>query len=324
MDADSAWHQIEQVLSGTRHDQKNDILYRLHQWLESSDEEQPLSETPFDEASSQLDDIAAFIRNKLPFEAQLPSEKIVTPTSGDNADCNPETTIHIDAFLYPDAEVDKLCDNGILSTYYCADCGSRKTRPLTIISHSASKDRTQFIYQKLLPPDLLNGATVVDVGSRLGVLCYGAYLMSTAERIVGVELNADLCALQESVVQEFAMTDRIQIVNADILNLPEVLAEAKAVIINNSFEFFSDNVKQREIWAFIARNCKPGCALVTVPSLEEAFASLEVPTSLIDVARWVRKIPVNHDLSNPDIYGGEDSFAEAKGVHLYEVVHPMV
>lgn len=52
---------------------------------------------------------------------------------------------------------------------------------------------------------------MVDVGSRLGVLCYGAYLMSGASRIIGVELNSDLCTLQESVIQRFSMNDRIQV-----------------------------------------------------------------------------------------------------------------
>lgn len=63
----------------------------------------------------------------------------------------------------------------------------------------------------MLPRDCVEGATIVDVGSRLGVLCYGAYLMTNAARIIGVELNADFCALQESVIDKFAMGDRIKV-----------------------------------------------------------------------------------------------------------------
>ncbi|XP_022708662.1 uncharacterized protein LOC111271892 isoform X1 [Varroa jacobsoni] len=318
MDAATAWEKIEQVLSNTRPNQRTDILFGLRNWLESCGEERP--DTAVNQkVASQLDIIADFIRKKLPLEAILPSERIVAPTSGENADCNPRTTMHVDAFLYPDEEINKLCEDGILSMSYCSDCGSRNIRPLTIISHSASKSRTQFIFQKVLPPDLVNGGTVVDVGSRLGVLCYGAYLMSGASRIIGVELNSDLCTLQESVIQRFSMNDRIQIVNADIVSLPDVLAGANAVFINNSFEFFSDHSKQREIWAFIARSCKPGCILVTVPSLEDAFKSLQISPTLVDLTKWVRKMPIALSFMDES----DDEFAEMKEVHRYEVLNPM-
>ncbi|XP_022708665.1 uncharacterized protein LOC111271892 isoform X2 [Varroa jacobsoni] len=256
MDAATAWEKIEQVLSNTRPNQRTDILFGLRNWLESCGEERP--DTAVNQkVASQLDIIADFIRKKLPLEAILPSERIVAPTSGENADCNPRTTMHVDAFLYPDEEINKLCEDGILSMSYCSDCGSRNIRPLTIISHSASKSRTQFIFQK--------------------------------------------------------------IVNADIVSLPDVLAGANAVFINNSFEFFSDHSKQREIWAFIARSCKPGCILVTVPSLEDAFKSLQISPTLVDLTKWVRKMPIALSFMDES----DDEFAEMKEVHRYEVLNPM-
>lgn len=50
-----------------------------------------------------------------------------------NGDCDLETTIHVDAFLYPDEEIDRLCDSGDLSTHFCVDCGSRQIQPLSIV-----------------------------------------------------------------------------------------------------------------------------------------------------------------------------------------------
>ncbi len=48
-----------------------------------------------------------------------------------NSDCDPKTTIHVDAFLYDDDLVDNLCDEGKLPRNYCTECGSRNTKPLS-------------------------------------------------------------------------------------------------------------------------------------------------------------------------------------------------
>merc|ERR1712013_306463 len=87
------------------------------------------------------------------------------------------------------------------------DCGSRNTKDLTYITHSCSKERLQYIFEELLPD--LKGKTVVDVGSRLGAVLYGAYYFSEASKIVGIEINKDFCKLQEDTVAKFKLKHRV-------------------------------------------------------------------------------------------------------------------
>lgn len=39
-------------------------------------------------------------------------------------------TVHVDAFLYDEDQVDSLCEDGTMSRSYCLACGSFKTAPL--------------------------------------------------------------------------------------------------------------------------------------------------------------------------------------------------
>ena len=48
-----------------------------------------------------------------------------------NADMNQETTVHVDAFLFDQEDIDRLCDEGKLSRNYCCSCGSHSTAPLS-------------------------------------------------------------------------------------------------------------------------------------------------------------------------------------------------
>lgn len=68
------------------------------------------------------------IKKIVPFEAEMPSETIVPPTVGDQADCTEVNTCHVDGFLYDDDDVDKLVKKGKLKRQYCADCNSRNTK----------------------------------------------------------------------------------------------------------------------------------------------------------------------------------------------------
>lgn len=105
------------------------------------------------EADELLENIATDLRQLLPMEAQLPSETIIFPKTGQvrnnvnkslaifpiiemfpfiqNADCHPATTLNVDGFLYDDRLVDALCDEGKLPKNYCTSCGSRNTKPLS-------------------------------------------------------------------------------------------------------------------------------------------------------------------------------------------------
>lgn len=80
-----------------------------------------------------------------------------------------------------------------------------------------------FIFGKVLPRELLKGATIVDVGSRLGVLCYAAFWLTEAARIIGVELNQELCEIQKSVIDKFTFGSRVEVGAYDICVLQSTL-----------------------------------------------------------------------------------------------------
>lgn len=255
--------------------------------------------------------IANDIRSELPPDALLPSETIVTSTVGPNSDCNPAHTVHVDAFLYDDEMVDKMCDEGQLPRSYCLQCGSKKTKPLTYISHSASRERINVIFNSLLPP--IDGKVILDIGSRLGCILYGAFVYSRASKIVGVEMNSDFCKLQREVIRKYNFQDRIEVVEDNIMNRPDIVQAADVIVMNNVFEFFMDVERQVMAWSFLRQTIPKGVLLVTVPPLEETFASL--PTN-INLAEWVQELPPFND----DVPSISTIESELSAVKKYQVL----
>ena len=155
---------------------------------------------------------------------------------GDDAGLSAENCVHVDSFLYDEDDEEQLVKEGLLARSYCLDCGSRKIEDLTYITHSCSKERLQFIFGDLLPS--LEGKTVVDVGSRLGAVLYGAYYYSDASKIVGIEINKDFCKLQEDAVAKFGLGSRVKIVLGNMCAQTELLASADVLVLNNVFSWF--------------------------------------------------------------------------------------
>lgn len=81
---------------------------------------------------------------------------------------------------------------------------------LGYITHSCSKSRLEFIFTRLLPP-LDPSKRILDVGSRLGSVLFGAYLYTPANQIYGIEINKDFCDLQQATVEKYQMQQRIQV-----------------------------------------------------------------------------------------------------------------
>jgi hypothetical protein len=269
------------------------------------------SPKPSEKPEHILDAIAQDLRSSLPTEAVLPSEIIRPPVSGKNADCGQQHTVHIDAFLYDDEMVDTLCEEGKLSHSYCLQCGSVNTRPLTFISHSLSREKLLFVFKSVLPP--LRNKTVLDIGSRLGAVLYGAFVYTKASKIIGVEMNADLCNIQNKLIKKYNFQDRIEVVEANIADRPDVVVSADVIIMNNVFEFFLEPEKQISVWRFLRQTIKPGTLLVTVPPLEETFSHLQ--TGII-LSEWVQELP----LFNPDAAGVSLSSKEMLELKYYKVL----
>lgn len=269
-------------------------------------------------AEKRLKNITKDIKRIIPLQGVLETEKIRHPEEGKGLACEPSTTVHVDSFLYSDEDIDKLCDEGKMSRNYCKQCGSHNTAPLTFISHSSSLVQLKFIFQAALSSIATNLADklLVDVGSRLGAVLYGAYHFSPIKKIVGVEINSELCDLQQKITEKYRMHDRVEIRCADICSEPTLLEQADIVVLNNVFEFFLSTDQQIRTWKFIREHViKPGCILVTVPSLEEATEFNNKPC--IDVNSWVKPCIVNYDV--PEISLLEEDLDELQNIFFYQV-----
>jgi len=283
----------------------------IEDYFASLDGNENIDRICYIKAANTLSEIADDLRSQVPLEAQLKSERIIFPKSGQNADCDPKTTVHVDAFLYDDRLVDELCDEGKLPKSYCLTCGSRNTKSLTFISHSASQENLAFIFKRMLPN--LKGKHVLDVGSRIGAVLYAAALFSHAEQITGVELNKDWASISEATVKKYNLQSRVKVLAGDIRCYPHVVTSADVVILNNVFEFFAPPKIQHQLWLNLRKLIKPGTLLLTCPSLDVSLSQLDTG---IDLAQWVQPVKSNNDAVDDD----DSSIEDFDLIHLYRVL----
>ncbi|XP_016844040.1 uncharacterized protein LOC100120613 [Nasonia vitripennis] len=268
-----------------------------------------------DDPVTALNTISEDIKKRVPLNGILPSENVQAPTYGENADCLADLTVHVDDFLYTEEDIDELVEDGKMQRNYCKDCGSKNTEPLIFISHSMSKEAIYHIFNNRLP--VLVDKVVLDIGSRLGAVLYGAYLLTDAERIIGVEMNEELCNLQKEIVSKYKMDDRIEILHKKIEDAEDVLKIADVIICNNAFEFYVSEEKHIEIWKFLKKHIKKGAILITRPELETTFKNLDTG---IDLKEWVR--PYHYLTSEDD--NDEDETPEKilmPGCNVLDTVH---
>ncbi|XP_072221918.1 uncharacterized protein [Leuresthes tenuis] len=291
--------QLQELLSKVRPSE----LPKLLDWIRNSDE---LDDLLVDNKKVILQNIADDLRARLPLDAMLPSETAAHHKMQQQT----RPTVHVDSFLYSDEQVDTLCAEGAMSRTYCLSCGSIRTAPLDFISHSFSAPELQFLFQNVLPD--LSGRTLVDVGSRLGAVLYGGYVYSSAARLLGLELNEEFVRLQNDMLQKYGLTDRVQVLHADMCTQSVLLQSADVLIMNNVFEYFMEPKEQVRAWKFIMQTFRRrGSLLVTVPSLQDSLNALQMPLQ----PGWVEELPVDYD-----IYLGRDVDPEAlRQIHLYRV-----
>ncbi|XP_050923936.1 uncharacterized protein zgc:109986 [Lates calcarifer] len=300
MNFSEAKSELKQLLSRVSPSE----LPKLLDWLRNSDE---LDELLLDNRKVMLRSIADDLRASLPPDAMLPCETAAQLRMQQRS----QPTVHVDSFLYDDEQVDSLCEEGAMSRTYCLTCGSHRSAPLDFISHSFSVSELQFLFLNVLPD--LSGWTLVDVGSRLGAVLYGGYVYSSASQLIGLELSEDFVRLQNNMLHKYRLSDRVQVLHADVCTQDALLQNTDVLVMNNVFEFFMEPREQVRAWRFIMQNFrKRGSLLVTVPSLQESLNTLQEALQ----PGWVEELPVDYD-----VYLGRDTDPDAlRQIHLYRVL----
>ena len=297
MALEQAKSKFSELLLGIPTEAREDFV----NWLKNSEE---IDDFVCDPHIQILESIAETMRTLLPLSGILSTEKVM------NSD-NPHEE-HIDAFLFSDDVLDELCDEGKMSRHYCTSCGSKTTQKLELISHSFSSWELKWLFTKLLPD--LTDKVILDVGSRLGCVLYAASEYTEAARIVGVEMSQEMCALQQSIVEQYKYSDRVEIVCSDIRAAENHLKSADVIILNNVFEHFMSNEDQMKCWDLIFGCVKrKGVTIVTVPSLEDSLEKLT--GGLPD--NWVQeqKFTIDEELV-PD----ECDMDALEEIHIYTVM----
>ncbi|KPJ06535.1 hypothetical protein RR48_14274 [Papilio machaon] len=228
-----------------------------------------------DSKEEELIKIGKKLRKLVPFEGEMPSENIVPPIVGDQADCTKANTCHIDEFLYDEKDVEDLIKSGKLKKHYCIDCNSRNVKELIYTSHSMSRQTLLFIFNVLLPTDL-EGKRLLDVGSRLGAVLYGAYHFSNASSIIGIEMNKECCEVQEKIISQFSMDrNRIKVIHSDVMEKHDIV-QLSDIIVINVLDFFVDIEKHKEMWYFFKKHIKKGTFIITNRSMADTLGYLDI------------------------------------------------
>eukprot|EP01119_Soliformovum_irregulare_P011567 TRINITY_DN2910_c2_g1_i1.p1 TRINITY_DN2910_c2_g1~~TRINITY_DN2910_c2_g1_i1.p1 ORF type:complete len:313 (-),score=100.68 TRINITY_DN2910_c2_g1_i1:15-953(-) len=312
MDLKQAKKQFNDILASIDPAQEHNFMEFVHSHFHEHDEEEETEEMKAKDELLNL--IVHELRQAVPVTAEAPNEKIIFPDNEDFKGYSKTNTVHVDGFLYGGEEdLDDLCDQGKLSRNYCTDCGSSRTEPYNFISHSATIPQLRFIFSHLVLGDL-KGKTVVDVGSRLGSVLYMGHLFSNASKLIGIEMNDFFITLQiQMVTKKFKMADRIRIIRDDVKNQKEILQSADVVIMNNVFDFFVPESDMESLWKFVSTALKPGCRLVTLPSLERSLENAKVKN--INLKKWVKEIPLQYPESE-----NSEADEDCREVHLYQVL----
>ncbi|KAK7913145.1 hypothetical protein WMY93_013356 [Mugilogobius chulae] len=162
-----------------------------------------------DNRSVILENISEELRSLLPQDAMFPSESFCRR----QMEACARRTVHVDGFLFDENLLDSMCEDGTFSRNFCLQCGSSRTRELVrtgsrpeFLSHSFSVPELRFLFLNVLPD--LSGLVLVDVGSRLGAVLYAGHIFSSAQSLIGVELNQDFVKLQNQIVHKYGFEDR--------------------------------------------------------------------------------------------------------------------
>lgn len=127
-------------------------------------------------------------------------------------------------------------------------------------------------------------------------------------------MNEEFCNLQSDVIRKFKMNDRICVMHRRIEQVPDVVKQGDVIVINNAFEFYLPESVQTDIWKYLRATVRSGTLLVTRPSVETVFETLNMD---ISIENWLKPF-TNSDLDNCAFLSKhKDKFSE---IFCYEVL----
>ncbi|XP_034938879.1 uncharacterized protein [Chelonus insularis] len=300
---DDAKEQLDNLMKSLSKSVRQKLCsYTIRKWMSTlEDETGSLNNHSFNQNDNDSDDdilddpmnilnsIIAEIRPKVPISGIFPSETLLLPEKGENS-IDPKSADYVDAFLYSDDELDDLEEKGIAPTHYCQDCNSKNIKSISTFTHSLSKDDLFYIFDTLLP--VLPGKIILDVGSRLGAVLYGAYVFTDAAKIIGVEMNNEFCQLQNEIIKKFKMEKRIKVFHKRIEDCVDIVKTADVVILNNAFEFFLPENEQAKVWNFLRQHIKKDAFIVTKPRIDVTLKNFGNEVN-INIDNWVEVVDAN-------------------------------
>jgi len=173
----------------------------------------------------------------------------------------------------------------------------------------------EYLFAHALPSASTSGKTIVDVGSRLGAVLYGAYEYTKAAKIVGIEFSKYFVDVQQQIVSKYNLGDRIELVCNDVRQCKPILSTANVIILNNVFQFFAMSIVHKAIWQAIISSLQAGTILVTVPALHDQLLQAKVPIDVVGEGKLVEITPSLDAL--PPRFGA--AHEELAVFHIYRV-----
>lgn len=216
---------------------------------------------------SETEEMLDLISDELRKHVDVPGGRLINEvTLAPDEEMN---SLETDEFIYPDQVLEAM----EYSLQKCTVCNSTDNiQDVNLVTHSMSKDDMTALFATLKK----SYSVILDVGSRTGCVLFAAHLMTSAKRIIGVEIEKGWVDISQKVIQKFDMQDRIEVYNESIVSEKGLLllGEADLIIMHNPFEWFAKEKGQKE-FKLLQRHLKKSSIIVTLPSIESQNISID-------------------------------------------------
>ncbi|MDE7070553.1 MAG: methyltransferase [Clostridia bacterium] len=163
------------------------------------------------------------------------------------------------------------------------------------------------------------GDTIVDFGCGNGVISLLLTAKTPCEKVIGIELQSDVASLAEQNVKLNNLQDKVNIINDDIANAPNILGkESVQVVVCNPPYFSSQSGEKRESRQVALSRHESACTLEDIIASASkilkfggAFYIIHKTTRMAEVITYCSQnklIPKTLTLIYPKISKKADTF----------------